>query len=165
MQIILLQDIKGLGKKFEIKKVADGYARNFLFPKKLVIAATAETISRTKKEREIRIQKEKEELKKTEQTAGKFKDLVLEIKTKATKDGKLFGSISNQEIVDALKKKGFEISLDKIEIKEPIKKVGKHSVKINLASGIQAKIVVEILEQKNAKRKINQKIKTNNKTN
>ena len=148
MQIILLQDIKGLGKKFDIKKVADGYARNFLFPKNLVIAATAETISQTEKEREIRIQKEKDGLKKAEQAAGKFKDLILKIKSKATKDGKLFGSISNQEIANALKEKGLEISSDKIEIKEPIKKVGKHLVKINLASGIQAEITVEVSEKK-----------------
>ena len=145
MQIILLQDIKGLGKKFDIKKTADGYARNFLFPKKLATAATAEAISRTKKERGIRIQKEKEGLKKVEQTAGKFKNLVLKIKSKATKDGKLFGSISNQEIANILKEKNFEISPDKIEIKEPIKKLGKHSVKINLASGIQAEIAIEVL--------------------
>ena len=145
MQIILLQDIKGLGKKFDIKKVTDGYARNFLFPKNLACSATAEAISQTEKEREIRIQKEKEGLKKAEQIASKFKNLVLKIKTKANKDGKLFGSISNQEIAGALKEKKFEISPDKIEIKEPIKKIGKHSVKINLASGIQAKIEVEIL--------------------
>ena len=148
MRVILLQDIKSLGKKFDIKKVADGYARNFLFPKKLVIAATAETISQTEKEREVRVQKGKEGLKKAEQIAGKFKNLVLKIKSKTTKDGKLFGSISNQEIVDVLKKKKFEISSDKIEIKEPIKKVGKHFVKINLASGIQAKIMVEVLGRK-----------------
>ena len=145
MRILLLQDIKGLGKKFDIKKVTDGYARNFLFPKNLAAVATAETIGKTEKERETRIQKEKEELKKAEQTAGKFKDLVLKIKSKATKDGKLFGSISNQEIIGALKKKKFEISSDKIEIEEPIKKTGKHLVKINLMSGVQVKITVEIL--------------------
>ncbi len=145
MRIILLQNVRGLGKKFDIKKVADGYARNFLFPKNLAVAATTETISQTEKERDARIEKEKEGLKKAEQTAGKFKGLVLKIKTKATKDGKLFGSISNQEIVSALKKKKFKISSDKIEIKKPIKKVGKHSVKINLASGIQAEITVEVL--------------------
>ena len=145
MQIILLQDIKGLGKKFDIKKVADGYARNFLFPKNLAAVATAEAIGKTDKEREARIQKEKDGLKKAEETAGKFKDLILKIKSKATKDGKLFGSISNQEIADTLKEKKFEISSDKIEIKEPIKKVGKHSVKINLASGVQTEITVEIL--------------------
>lgn len=144
MRILLLQDIKGLGKKFDIKKVMDGYARNFLFPKNLAAVATAETIGKTEKERETRIQKEKEELKKAEQTAGKFKDLVLKIKSKATKDGKLFGSISNQEIIGALKKKKFEISSDKIEIEEPIKKTGKHLVKINLMSGVQVKITVEI---------------------
>jgi large subunit ribosomal protein L9 len=148
MRVILLQDIKGLGKKFDIKKVADGYARNFLFPKKMAAAATAEAISQTEKDREIRIQKEKEEIQKAEQTAGKFKDLVLKIKAKATKDGKLFGSISNQEIAGALKEKGFEISLDKIEIKEPIKKLGKHSVKIKLASDIQTEITVEVLGKK-----------------
>ena len=145
MQIILLQDIKGLGKKFDIKKTADGYARNFLFPKKLATAATAEAISQTEKERDARIQKEKEGLKKAGETAEKFKNLVLKIKSKATKDGKLFGSISNQEIADALKEKKFEISPDKIEIEEPIKKLGKHSVKINLAPGIQTEITVEVL--------------------
>jgi large subunit ribosomal protein L9 len=93
MRIILLQDIKGLGKKFDIKKVTDGYARNFLFPKKIATAATAETISQTEKERDARIQKGKEGFKKAEQTAGKFKNLVLKIKSKANKDGKLFGSI------------------------------------------------------------------------
>ena len=147
MQIILLQDIKGLGKKFDIKKVVDGYARNFLFPKNLACLATAQIIAQTEKEREIRIQKEKEEFKKTEQTVGKFKNLVLKIQAKATKDGKLFGSISNQEIADVLKEKNFEISSDKIEIKEPIKKIGKHSVKINLASGIQTEIAVEVSER------------------
>ena len=145
MRIILLQDIKGLGKKFEIKEVTDGYARNFLLPKNLARLATSQAIAQSEKQREIRIKKGKEGFKKAEKIASKLKDLVLEIKTKTTKEGKLFGSISNQDIADALNKKGFEISLDKIKIKEPIKKVGKHSVLINLATGIQAKIIVEVL--------------------
>ena len=146
MRIILLQDIKGLGKKFEIKEVTDGYARNFLLPKNLARLATSQAIAQSEKQREIRIEKGKEGFKKAEKIASKLKDLVLEIKTKTTKEGKLFGSISNQDIADALNKKGFEISLDKIKIKEPIKKVGKHSVLINLTPEIKEKISVDVLK-------------------
>ncbi len=146
MRVILLQDIKGLGKKFDIKKVTDGYARNFLLPKNLARLATPQAIAQLEKQREIRIQKGKEGLKKAEQIASKLKDLVLEIKAKTTKEGKLFGSISAQDIADVLKKKGFEISLDKIEIKDPIKKIGKHSVLINLTPEIKEKISVDVLK-------------------
>jgi large subunit ribosomal protein L9 len=146
MRVILLQDIKGLGKKFDIKKVTDGYARNFLLPKNLARLATPQAIAQLEKQREIRIQKGKEGLKKAEKIASKLKDLVLEIKAKTTKEGKLFGSISAQDIADVLKKKGFEISLDKIEIKDPIKKIGKHSVLINLTPEIKEKISVDVLK-------------------
>ena len=146
MHIILLQDVKGLGKKFDIKEVTDGYARNFLLPKNLARLATPQAIAQSEKQREIRIEKEKEEFEKAEKIASKLKDLVLEIKAKTTKEGKLFGSISAQDITDALKEKGFEISLDKIKIKEPIKKIGKYSVFINLTPEIKEKISVDVLK-------------------
>jgi len=144
MRIILLQDVQCLGKKFEIKEVAKGYARNFLLPKNLARLATPQAIAQVEKQRKIRIQKEKEEIKKAKEIANKLKDLVLKIKTKTTKEGKLFGSVSAQDIADALKNKGVEISLDKIKIKEPIKKIGKYSVFINLTSEIKEKINIDV---------------------
>lgn len=143
MKIILLQNIKSLGEKGDIKEVSNGYARNFLLPKKIAMVATEESI------KSIKLQKEKEEEVKTTKLeelktlANKLKNRKIIISAKE-KSGKLFGSITAKTISEELGKEGLKISEDSIIIKEAIKKVGKYEFQIRLAKNIQAKIKLEV---------------------
>ena len=144
MKVVLLQDIKSLGKKGEVKEVAEGYAINFLFPKKLASPGN-ENMIRTvmlKKEAEVVHQKELEaEIKAL---AKKIADKKITLKSKQ-KDGKLFGAITKKQILDAMKKENLEVSEKCIIIKEVIKKVGIHQVEVKLSSQVSAKMKLEVI--------------------
>ncbi|KKP79070.1 MAG: 50S ribosomal protein L9 [Candidatus Moranbacteria bacterium RIFOXYA12_FULL_35_19] len=143
MRIILLQDIKSLGKKGDIKDVAEGYARNFLFPKKIAQIATESAI------KQMEIQKEREkslELAKNielKSLAEKIKGKKIVITAKEKK-GKLFGSITAKNIKEELEKEGLNISTDSVIIKETIKKIGEYEIEIKLTEKIKEKIKIEI---------------------
>ena len=139
MKVILLQEIKTLGKKGDIKDVSEGYARNFLFPKKLA-QITSESAIKT-----ALIQKEKESKEqqiisdKVNQVAGSLKEKKIVLKAKE-KGGKLFGSITQKDIAKALKGEGFDILEKSIIIKEAIKKTGEYKITIKLSSSVSAEI-------------------------
>jgi large subunit ribosomal protein L9 len=143
MKIILLQDIKNLGKRGDIKDVAEGYAQNFLMPKKLAEIATGGAIKRIEieKEREKRLRDGKNE---------DLRNLAKKIKSKKTtilakeKGGKLFGSITAKNIAEELQKEGLSILPDSIIIKEAIKKVGEYEIEIKLSEKIKEKIKLEV---------------------
>ncbi|MFZ2976044.1 MAG: 50S ribosomal protein L9 [Candidatus Moraniibacteriota bacterium] len=143
MKIILLQDVKNLGKKGEVKEVAQGYAENFLFPKKLAGVATENTI------KIFQLQKEKEQKNKLAETERlrslastlKNKKIIIEAKEKK---GKLFGSITAKNIEEALKKEGLNILGNSIIIKQAIKKVGEYEIEIKLSEEIREKIKLEV---------------------
>jgi len=146
MKVILKDNIKDLGKKGEIKEVADGYARNFLFPKNLAEVATAQTEEAVKESRiqeKIKIDSEK---KKLEELAEKIKEVVLVLETKVTR-GKLFGSISKKAIANLAKNKGFDIEEEWIVIDKPIKEVGDKKILLKLPFGIKGEIKLEIKEE------------------
>ncbi|MCK4387046.1 MAG: 50S ribosomal protein L9 [Candidatus Pacebacteria bacterium] len=131
MKVILLQDISKIGKKFDIKEISDGYAVNFLLPKKLVKLATNKAIKelagKKKKYEETRRIEREEITKKIE----KIKDSPLEIKVKTNKEGKLFAGIGAKEIAEFLEKQsGLKIDPEIIKLKTPIKEIGGHKVKI-----------------------------------
>lgn len=147
MRVILLKDIKNLGKKFDIKKVANGYARNFLLPKKLAILATEKEIKKIEEQRKAEIKKAEEDLQRTEEIAHRLEGLVIEIPAEAGEDGKLYGGISSQKISETLKEKGFDINKKKIIIKEPIKEIGEYFVFVNLAHNLEARISVVVTEK------------------
>lgn len=147
MQIILLQDVKNLGKKGELKNVSDGYARNFLFAKKLAEAATKEATERIVTQRKKEKTAEFENLEKLKKLASDLKDKLIEIRAKG-KDGKLFGSISAKDILKEISTLGFAISEKEVMLPEAhIKEIGEYEIKISLANGIETKVRLKVSEE------------------
>lgn len=146
MQIILLQDVKNLGKKGELKNISDGYARNFLFVKKLAEIASREAVERLNLQKKKEKTEELESLEKTKKLAMELKDKLIEIKAKG-KGGKLFGSILAKDIVKAINNFGFDISEKSIILPAHIKEVGEYEIKIILNQGTETKIKLKVSEE------------------
>ena len=147
MKVIFNVDVKGQGKKGELKEVSDGYARNYLLPRNLASEATADNINTLKlkeKARAAQIAKEKAE---AEANAKKLSGVQVVVRAKAGKNGKLFGAVTSQEICDALKAQ-FEIDIEKNKIvqSEPIKNFGSYSVKAKLGHEISGTVNVLVVE-------------------
>ncbi len=146
MKVILLQDVKGKGKKGQMLEVSDGYARNFMLPKKMAIEATPDAINTMRmndKATAERIAKEKAEAM---DTANKLRAMTLTVTAKGGGAGRLFGSVTNQEIADALAKAGIKLDKRKINIADPIKNVGTYTVTCKLGYEISAPLTVKIEE-------------------
>lgn len=146
MKVILLQDVKGKGKKGQILEVSDGYARNFMLPKKIAIEATTDAINTVKmndKATQERIAREKAEALAT---SKKLREMTVVVKAKGGGAGRLFGSVTNQEIADALSKTGVKLDKRKIVISDPIKNVGTYTVTCKLGYEITAPLSVKIEE-------------------
>ena len=147
MKVILLQDVKGKGKKGQMIEVSDGYARNFMLPRKLAIEATADAINTMRmndKATQERIAKEKAEALAL---SKQLREMTLVVTAKGGGAGRLFGSVTNQEIADALEKKsGIKLDKRKIVISDPIKNVGTYTVTCKLGYEITAKLTVKIEE-------------------
>jgi len=151
MKIILLQDIENVGKKGDIKNVADGYARNFLFPRNLAKVATEEAIVELEKEKELEAQKAEEELKKTQELVSKIDGLEFEVIEKIDESGKLYGSINEVRIAKVLKEKGFDIKKKQIKIPQPIKELGEFPVTLLFDHGLEAEIKLIVMEEPSPK--------------
>ncbi len=146
MKVILLQDVKGKGKKGQMIEVSDGYARNFMLPRKLAIEATPDAINTMKmndKATQERIAREKAEALAISQ---KLREITLTVTAKGGGAGRLFGSVTNQEIADALAKNGVKLDKRKIVISDPIKNVGTYTVTCKLGYEISAPLTVKIEE-------------------
>jgi large subunit ribosomal protein L9 len=147
MKVILLQDVKGKGKKGQMIEVSDGYARNFMLPRKLATEATADAINTMKmndKATQERIAREKAEAL---EISHKLREMTLVVTAKGGGAGRLFGSVTNQEIADALKaKSGIALDKRKIVIADPIKAVGTYTVQCKLGYEINAPLTVKIEE-------------------
>ena len=146
MKVILLQDVKGKGKKGQMIEVSDGYARNFMLPKKMAIEATPDAINTMKmndKATQERIAREKAEALAT---SKKLREMTVVVTAKGGGAGRLFGSVTNQEIADALAKNGIKLDKRKIVIAEPIKTVGTYTVTCKLGYEISAPLSVKIEE-------------------
>jgi large subunit ribosomal protein L9 len=148
MKVILLQDIENLGKKDEIKEVADGYARNFLLPNNLVKPATEPALEELNKKKELETKLAEEELKQIEELISKIDGQEIDILVKIKDNGEIFGSITPFKISQALKKKGFDIKKEQVNLKEQIKKMGEYPVTINFEHGLEAEIKVIIADEK-----------------
>ena len=126
MKVILLDNIKGVGKKDEVINASDGYARNFLFPKKLALEANSENMSKLKAKQDSNQYKKSQEKEEAQKIADKLKGILLKIQIKAGENGKIFGSITAKEIADNLKAQySIEVDKKKIELKDPIKTLRK----------------------------------------
>ncbi len=146
MKVILLQDVKGKGKKGQMLDLSDGYARNFLLPKKLAMEATPDAINTMRmndKATAERIAKEKAEAL---ETSKKLREMTLTVTAKGGGAGRLFGSVTNQEIADALAKQGIKLDKRKIVIADTIKNVGTYTVTCKLGYEINAPLTVKIEE-------------------
>ena len=149
MKVILTQDVKGVGKKDQILEVNDGYARNFLIPKKLGVQASTANLALLKSKQDSRNFKRQEDKKEAEQIKEKLEKIRLDIKVKSGENGKIFGGVTSKEISDVLKDK-YSINIDKkkIELKETIKTVGITTVDIKLFEGIIGKVKVNVIPEK-----------------
>ena len=149
MKVILTQDVKGVGKKDQILEVNDGYARNFLIPKKLGVQASTANLALLKSKQDSRDFKKQEEKKEAEQIKEKLEKIRLDIKVKSGENGKIFGGVTSKEISDVLKDK-YSINIDKkkIELKETIKIVGITTVDIKFFEGIIGKVKVNVIPEK-----------------
>lgn len=144
MKVILLKDVKNQGKKGDVKEVSDGYARNFMIPRGIALEATPANMNILKQKKQAQAHQEKEDIEKANEIKDKLKNFTLKIKSKAG-DGKLFGSITSNDIANEIEKqKNIIIDKKKIDLKEPIKQIGKFDVKIKLYSEISTTLTVEV---------------------
>lgn len=147
MKVILLQDVKGKGKKDQIVEVSDGYARNFLFPKKLAAEADAKAIGDAKNKEAAAARKIELEKVAANELSKKLQGILVKLHSKAGADGRLYGSITSSDIADALKEQsGIEIDRRKIVLDKPIRTHGSYSLDVKLYAGISGKINVLITE-------------------
>lgn len=148
MKVILLESIKGVGKKDEIINASDGYARNFLFPKKLAVEANKENLSKLNSKNESKEFKKQTEKNSAEELAEEIKKTNLTIKVKAGENQKIFGGVTAKEISENLSKQyKIEVDKKKIELKETIKTLGTFSVNIKLYEGVNAKLKVNVIAE------------------
>ena len=147
MKVILVQDVKSLGRKGDVKEVADGYARNFLLAKGLAVPANAGNINSRNHELKLQQDRAAKELAQAQKQASELADQTVVVYAKAGDGGKLFGSVTNGDIADALAAMGYKIDKKKIEPLEPIKTLGQHQVQLKLYPKIQAQITVEVKDE------------------
>ena len=149
MKVILLQDVKGQGKKGQLIEASDGYARNFLLPRKLAVAATAENLNTMKQQEKAKKAQEAAEKAEAQAVAEKLKAIVVKVTAKAGSGGRLFGAVTSKEISDALKEQfGLDIAKTKIVQDEPIKSFGTYQLKCKLGYEITGTLNVVVSEEK-----------------
>jgi len=147
MKVILLQDIKGKGKKGQMLELSDGYARNFLLPRKLAVEATPDAINTMRMNDKAAAEKAAKERAEAMEISRKLRELTVTVTAKGGGAGKLFGSVTSQEIADALKaKSGIVLDKRKIVLADPIKNVGTYTVQCKLGYEITAPLTVKIEE-------------------
>ena len=147
MEIILKEDIKGLGYKNDIVKVKSGYGRNYLIPQGFAIIASASNKKVVEENIRQAAHKAEKALKDAQDMANKIGDIVLEIKTKAGESGKIFGAITALQVSDALSEKGFEIDRKKISFKSSIKDLGEHTATLDLHKEVHHEITLNVVAE------------------
>ena len=149
MKVILQQDVKGQGKKGQMVEVSEGYARNFLLPRKLAVEATAENVNTMKMQDKAKQARLAEEKAQAQALAERLKGVQVKIKARAGQGGKLFGSITSKEISEELKKQfDMDINKSKIVLGDPIKSFGAFEVKCKLGSEVSGVINLLVIEEK-----------------
>ena len=149
MKVILQQDVKGQGKKGQMVEVSEGYARNFLLPRKLATAATADAINTMNLKEKARRAEEARQKAEAEATAEKLKECMVKLTAKAGNGGRLFGAVTTKEISDGLKQQfNIDIPKQKLVLDEPIKAFGSYQVKAKLGFEISGTVYVSVFEEK-----------------
>lgn len=148
MEVILLEDVKALGKKGEIVKVNDSYARNCLLPKKLGLEANNKNLNDLKLQNANKAKIEKEKLEDAKALAEKMKEMSVTLEIKSGEGGKTFGSVSTKEIAEAVKKQlGLELDKKKMVLDEPIRTLGNHIIQVKLHKDVTANLTVKVKEK------------------
>ena len=148
MRVIFLQDVDKVGKKYEVKEVKDGYARNFLIPNNLAKIATREVLKWLEVQKEIEEKKAEEELKKIQELASKIDGVEIIISVKIGDKEQLFEKITPQKISEKLKELGFEIHKNQINLPQPIEELGEFPVKIKFKHNLEPEITIIVTEEK-----------------
>lgn len=145
MRVVLRSEVRGLGRPGEVKDVADGYAQNFLLPKGLAVEANAAELKRLALERAGAEKKKERALDEAKQLARRVDATTLTFALKAGKDGRTFGSVTNKDIAESLKRDaGIELERTKIHLEDPLRSLGVHKVEVRLATGVRASLTVAI---------------------
>ncbi|MDR3288864.1 MAG: 50S ribosomal protein L9 [Peptococcaceae bacterium] len=145
MKVILQQDVKGTGKQGQILEVADGYARNFLLPKNLALAATSGNLTNAVHKKETENKRKEKEKQDALDLAARLNAFSIEIKTKTGESGRLFGSVTSKEIVEAVKiQQNLTLDKRKVELKEPIKALGEYVLTVKLHPEVAARLQVRV---------------------
>lgn len=148
MKVILMQDIKGVGKKDEVINASDGYARNFLFPKKMAVEANTENMAKLKGRNDSKQHKKDVQKQEALDISKKLENITLTLKVKAGENGKIFGGVSAREIADLLKE-NYKIEVDKkkIDLKDTIKTLGLRTINIKLYEGVVGELKVDVISK------------------
>lgn len=145
MKVILLQDVKGTGKKDQIVEASDGFARNYLIPRKMAREATAEALNAIEKSKSADKHREDVKRAEAETKARELKGKVIQLTVRGGDNGKLYGAITNDQIATALKEQhGFDVDKRKLELEEPIKSAGQSFVTLKLMAGISTRMIVNV---------------------
>ena len=148
MKVILQQDLKAQGKKGQMIDVSDGYARNYLIPRKLAIAATADNLNAMKLQEKVRLQQQERERQQAAEIAERLKGCVVKLTAKAGTSGRLFGAVTTKEISEALAAQhGIEVAKQKIIQEDPIKQFGTYELKCRLGFEATGTIYVVVAEE------------------
>lgn len=145
MEVMLLRDVEQLGQAGDVKRVADGYARNFLLPRNLAVVATPGAVKQAETTRKAEVSRQAQALSEAQALAQELDGAVVSFEARAGEGDRLYGSITNANIADALEKEtGLEVDKRKIDLEEPLKELGTHAVTIRLAPEAEAKVTVVI---------------------
>ncbi len=147
MKVILQQDVRGQGKKGQLVEVSDGYARNFLLPRKLAVTATSENLNAMKQQEKAKKAQEAAEKAQAEETAKKLEGLTVKLSAKAGEGGRLFGAVTGKEIAEALSvQHGLSIAKSKLVLNDPIKSCGSYQIKAKLGYEVSGTVNVVVTE-------------------
>ncbi|GAB6877404.1 50S ribosomal protein L9 [Thermaerobacter litoralis] len=145
MKVVLLQDVKGLGRKGDIKDVADGYARNFLLPKGLAREATREVLNQIQQQEAARQRRAQQELNQARSIAARLEGRTVEVRARAGEGGRLFGSVTSQDIVEALQRAfGVQVDRKRVELPEPLRQLGSYPVQLRLHPEVTCRVTVVV---------------------
>ncbi|MGZ7444755.1 50S ribosomal protein L9 [Paenibacillus sp. TH7-28] len=147
MKVIFLQDVKGQGKKGEIKNVSEGYAQNFLIPRGLVRPATEGNVKTLEQQTASEQKRKQQEKEDAIQLGKKLEEITVELKAKAGEGGRLFGAITSKQVADALEKTGVKLDKRKIEMPEPIRSLGVTQVSVKLHPEVKSTLKVHVAEE------------------
>lgn len=148
MKVILLKNVDKIGREGEIKEVAEGYARNFLIPRGLAQLATAGVVAKIETLKQVAAKKAETEIKNSKELVKKLNGVEVVIKSRMGEGKKLYGSVTGEMIARKLEEKGFEVPEKHIKLDKPIKDVGGHEVVVKLGQGLEAKVLVRVVEEK-----------------